>query len=479
MDPKVPDTRIAWEVERAFLGGCLLGGEGVVLDHASVLTPEDFSRPQHENLWRLMVEMAQAPGSVDTITVAERVAEKPEDYDGIAYVVGMPNGCPSVEAVPTYARRVREAAVRRRLLMIAKGVPEVVKTATDTRTAIGTVEGQLSALMDQVAPLTEAGPGPATALRIAEDVATELDERFANPGARVGYSTGLASVDHYFTGLRPARLYVVAARPGVGKTAVGLRLARAVAESGGGVLFASLEMARNELMERGLADVGGVSYEGLLTGYLDEGAQRATRDALEHWAALPMVVNDTPAIPLSRLYGEARRWSHPSGAPLALVVVDYLQLLGAPTGMSRNATRENVVSENARGLKNLAKALGVPVVALAQLNRESERRTDNRPKMSDLRESGEIEQAADVVVLLDRAEMRDPDDATMKGRMEAIVAKQRAGRTGSAWLHWEGDIQRVSDGEAPVRAEIAQPVRRRSGGGGGYQFDGDPMWHDR
>lgn len=477
MDARPPDIRVLWEVERAFLGGCLLGGEAQVLEHAASLTPEDFSRPQHENLWRLMVEMAQAPGSVDVITVAERVAEKPSDFDGVAYVVGMPTACPSVEAVPTYARRVREASVRRKLLLIAKGVPEVVKAADSARSAIGVVEGQLSALMDQVGSLSE-GPGSATAFQIAEDVAAELGERFANPGARVGYSTGLAGVDHYFTGLRAARLYVVAARPGVGKTAVGLRLARAVAEAGGGVLFASLEMARNELLERGLADVGGVSYKGLLTGHLDAQEQRATHEALEYWSALPLVVNDTPAIPLSRLYGDARRWSHPSGAPLALVVVDYLQLLGPPTGMSRNATRENVVSENARGLKNLAKALGVPVVALAQLNRESEKRTDNRPKMSDLRESGEIEQAADVIMLLDRPEMREPDDATVRGRMEAIIAKQRAGSTGSAWLRWEGDLQRVSDGEAPVRAEIAQPVRRRSGGGG-YQFDGDPMWHDR
>lgn len=474
MDPKDKGGAL-WDTERAFLGGCLLGGEGVVLSHVGTLTPEDFSRPQHENLWRLLSEMAQAPGTVDLVTVIERVALRPQDYDGAAYVSTMPSRCPTMEGVPTYARRIAEASNRRKLLTIGAGVPEVVKAAEDTRTAAGVIEAQLTALIQKVAPLDGTGPGLATSDRIVGDVVEELTQRVMNPGERLGYSTGLENLDYYLTGLRPSRLYVVAARPGVGKTAVALRIARAVAEAGGGVLFASLEMARNELLERGLADVAAVPYEGILTGRLSEEEQRAVYVAADVWAGLPVGVDDTPAMTLAALYGQARRWSHPSGAPLGCVVVDYLQLLGAPVGTGRNATRENVVSENARGLKNLAKALGVPVIALAQLNRESEKRTDARPKMSDLRESGEIEQAADVIALLDRAEVRDPDNPETKGRMEVIVAKQRAGRTGSAWLRWEGAIQRVSDGSAPLPATPQPTVRRR---GGGRQFDGNPEWND-
>lgn len=474
MDPK-DKGRALWDTERAFLGGCLLGGESVVLSHVSALTPEDFSRPQHENLWRLLSEMAQAPGVVDVVTVMERVMLRPQDYDGVSYVSMMPNQCPALEGVPTYARRILEASNRRQLLRIGAGVPEVMTAAEDTRTAAAAVEAQLSALIQKVTPLDGNGPGLATADRIVGEVVEELTQRVMNPGERLGYSTGLENVDHYFTGLRPSRLYIVAARPGVGKTAVALRIARAVAEAGGGVLFASLEMARNELLERGLSDVGGVPYEGILTGRLSEEEQRNVYAAGDVWAGLPFSVDDTPGVPLATLYGQARRWAHPSGTPLALVVVDYLQLLGAPPGMSKHATRENIVSENARGLKNLAKALGVPVLALAQLNRESEKRTDARPKMSDLRESGEIEQAADAIALLDRPEVRDPDNPEVRGRMEVIIAKQRAGRTGSAWLRWEGAIQRVSDGQAPVAAEIQTPVRRRSSG---RQFDGNPEWRD-
>lgn len=478
MDPKVHDSGVLWEMERAFLGGCLLGGEAVVLDHVARVAPEDFSRPPHENLWRLLVEMAQAPGAVDVMTVTERVALRPNDYDGVAYVCAMPSTCPSVEAVPTYAGRIVEASNRRRLLNIGAGVPELVKAAVDTRMAVTAVEAQLSALMQRVVPLDGSGPGLATSDRIVGEVVEEVTQRVMNPGERLGYSTGMENVDAYFTGLRPSRLYVIAARPGVGKTAVALRIARGVAEAGGGVLFASLEMARNELMERGLADVAAVPYEGILTGRLSEEEQRAIYVAADVLAGLPFCVDDTPAMTLAALHGQARRWAHPSGAPLGCIVVDYLQLMGAAPGTGRNATRENIVSENARGLKNLAKALGVPVIALAQLNRESEKRTDARPKMSDLRESGEIEQAADVIVLLDRAEVREPDDPAMKGRMEMIIAKQRAGRTGSAWLRWEGHIQRVSDGEAPVASQVVAPIRRRKSSGG-YQFDGNPDWHDQ
>lgn len=477
MSVRVDDARAMWEVERAFLGGCLLGGEAVVLDYVATLAPEDFSRPPHENLWRLLLSMAQAPGAVDLVTVVERIAVTPNDYDGIAYVAGMPNQCPSLEAVPTYARRVIEGSNRRRLVDIGRGVPDVIKAAPDVRTAATTLEAQLSVLLQRLVPPDDSGPGLATSERIVADVVDELHARIAEPGARVGYSTGLANVDGYLLGLRPARLYVIGARPGVGKTAVALRVARAVAEAGGGVLFASLEMARGELVERGVSDVSGVAYEGILTGRMSEDEQRAIYPAVDMWANLPFSVDDTPAMTLATLHGQARRWSHPTGVPLGCIVVDYLQLMGAAPNLGRNATRENIVSENARGLKNLAKALGVPVVALAQLNREGEKRADPRPQISDLRESGEIEQAADVIILLDRAERREPDDASVKGRMEAIVAKQRSGRTGSAWLRWEGHIQRVSDGEAPVKAEIAAPVRRKKGGGG-YQFDGNPDWGD-
>ncbi|GDX83090.1 replicative DNA helicase [Deltaproteobacteria bacterium] len=422
-------SKNGWETERALLGGLLLD-PSQLLEVAERITAEAFSRPPHECLFRLMIELQEREVRADIVTIIDEIGRRQaEDYDGIAYVAALPNACPSVENLVTYAERVREASVRRRLVDAASHIVEVVKNEPkDLPTLLDEAEraifdiSQLSGRSDWH-PISE----------VLDDQFREIQERAKAPGAVTGVSTGFYDLDKKLAGFHKGTLVILAARPAMGKTALALNMALTAAEHGPVGIF-SLEMSRQELATRMLCAKSEVDAGKVRTGMLDAADWRRLTQGVEDLHAMPIEIDDTPGLTISQLRSKARRlFTKRRG--LSLVIVDYLQLMTGSGGMKES--RENVISNISRGLKILSKELAVPVLALSQLNRGVEARTDKRPLPSDLRESGAIEQDADVIMFIYRDEFYNKESQD-KGLAEVIIAKQRAGDIGTVKLVFDG-----------------------------------------
>ncbi len=422
-------SKHGWETERALLGGLLLDPSQIE-EVAERLTPAAFSRPPHENLFALLLELQERHVVADVVTVIDELGRrKAEDYDGVAYVAALPNACPSVENLITYAERVRETSVRRRLIDAAAHIVEVVKNEPkDLPTLLDEAErsifdiSQLSGRSDWH-PLSE----------VIDEQFVVIQERAKAPGAVTGVTTGFYDLDKKLAGFHKGTLTILAARPAMGKTALALNMALAAAEHGAVGIF-SLEMSRQELATRLLTSKAEVDAGRVRTGRLDAADWRRLTQGVEDLHAMPIEIDDTPGLTIAQLRSKARRLLTKRRS-LSLIVVDYLQLMQGSGGTKES--RENVISAISRGLKILSKELQVPVLALSQLNRSLESRTDKRPLPSDLRESGAIEQDADVIMFIYRDDYYNPDSPD-KGLAEVIIAKQRAGETGTVKLVFDG-----------------------------------------
>ncbi len=422
-------SKHAWETERALLGGLLLDPSQLA-EVSERVSAASFSRPPHENLFALLIELHERGVRTDVVTMIDEIGRrKAEDYDGVAYVAALPNACPSVENLLTYAERVREASARRRLIDAASHIVEVVKTEPkDLQTLLDDAEraifevSQLSGRSDWH-PLAE----------VIDEQFVMIQERAKAPGALTGVTTGFYDLDRMLAGFHPGTLAILAARPAMGKTALALNMALAASAHGAVGIF-SLEMSRQELSSRMLCARGEVDASRVRTGQLDAADWRRLTQAVEDLHAAPIEIDDTPGLTIAQLRSKARRLMTKRRG-LALLVVDYLQLMQGTGGAKES--RENVISNISRGLKILSKELNVPVLALSQLNRSLEGRTDKRPMPSDLRESGAIEQDADVIMFIYRDELYNPDTPD-RGLAEVIIAKQRAGATGTVKLVFDG-----------------------------------------
>jgi replicative DNA helicase len=416
-------------VERALLGG-LLKDPGQLGEVAELLSPSAFSRPPHENLFALMLELQERKVYGDlTVVIDEMGRREPKDYDGVAYVAALPDACPSVENLVHYAERVREASVRRRLVEAARRIVEVVRNEPK----------DLPTLLDEA----ERAIFDVTQLSGRSDwheLSTVIDEQFVAiqqrataPDHVVGVSTGFYDLDRMLAGLHKGTLNILAARPAMGKTALALNMAMAAASVGAVGIF-SLEMSRQELASRILCAVSKVDAGRVRTGKLVASDWSRLTEGVEGMRALPIEIDDTPGLTISQLRSKARRLIT-KRRKISLLVVDYLQLMQGTGGAKES--RENIISNISRGLKILSKELEVPILALSQLNRSLESRTDKRPLPSDLRESGAIEQDADVIMFIYRDELYNKDTPD-QGIAEVIVAKQRAGATGTVKLVFDG-----------------------------------------
>lgn len=418
-----------WELERSLLGGLLLDSSQYG-STTELVCADDFSKPAHAELFRLLGELAERGGSPDLVVVLDELERRgnPEAYGGVAYVCALPQACATVDHLDDYANRVREHAMRRRLHLAGLGIVEDV--------ADGALD--LPALMDgaerRVFEVTAQGGArtwsPMSAL--VEERMGSIEARVANPADVTGVTTGFVDLDRMLAGLQPTDLVILAARPAMGKTAFALNLALAAAQKAGkAVGVFSLEMGREQLTERLLCSLARVDSQLVRRGRLNPHDDWARlQGAADTLYSLPLHIDDTPSLTVTSLRSKARSLARlcPN---LGLLVVDYLQLMQGTGGLKES--RENAISAISRGLKILAKELRVPVVALSQLNRNLEARADKRPMPSDLRESGAIEQDADVILFLYRDEVYSPESPD-KGIAEVICAKQRNGPTGTVKL---------------------------------------------
>lgn len=446
------------EAEHAVLGAVLL--DNATLDRVGGLRSEDFYVQDHRDLFRAIVALISSNRPADAVTVWEASGGTKSPI-ALSYLSDLTANTPSAANAGHYARIVRDHSVRRDLLAALSETTEGLRQGGDVQAIVDAAQSAFLRVTE-----SREGQEPRAISELMHEVVQDLDRRSANPNdmALRGLATGLAALDQRMSGLRPGEMIVIAGRPGMGKTSLGLNIAANVAMGGGAdgaVLFVSLEMGAAELTERCISLAGGAPYAGILNGDLSDKGWNAITKGVERLAHQNLFVDDTGGLDLARLAAKARSIKRRHG--LALLVVDYLGLMRSAGGAQReNRTQE--IGAISRGMKALAKELKAPVIVLAQLNRQNEVRPDKRPQLSDLRDSGDIEQDADAVLLCHRPSYYDsafdPPDL-----MEVNVAKMRRGKTGTIPLSFDGDTQRVGNftGAWPLAASSQQRTQRGRG----------------
>ena len=432
---RVPPQNL--EAESSVLGGILLENDAinVVLE---LLRTGDFYRESHRKIFRAMIELADRSEPVDIITLSECLKNRGEleAVGGSAYLASLNDFVPTAANISYYARIVREKSILRHLINAATEV------ATKGYDGTGNVEELLDSAEKAIFDITEQRI-KGSFVKVGDmmkDSIKMVEKLFERKTMITGVPTGFKDLDTKTAGLQPADLIIVAARPGMGKTAFSLNIASHAAFSGYGVAVFSLEMAKEQLALRLLCSEARVDNSKVRTGYLSDRdfPKLATAAGRLHDALI--FVDDTPAISVLELRAKARRIARDREKKLGLIIVDYLQLMRG-TGAAQN--REQEISEISRSLKALAKELNVPVLAVSQLNRRVEDRNDKTPQLSDLRESGAIEQDADVIAFIYREAAYNPksDDNTAT----ITIAKQRNGPTGDLTLTFLREFTRFED----------------------------------
>lgn len=428
------------DAESSVLGAVLLD-PAVLAELRAVVQPEAFYSPAHAAIFRAMLSVADRGEPVDVVTVCAELARagRINAVGGMQFVGSLTDATPTTAHAAAHARLIAEhgraravsLALREQLAAIERGE------------SIDAVRSGLASTLDLC--VSSATRGPKSYAELAGQWLTQTEEAM-HSGVIPGVSTGWRAVDEMLGGLRGGQMIVIGARPRMGKTACSIAIAEHAASTHGPVLKVSLEMQALELFGRSAGGRGRVDGSRLRLGRISEDDLADLYVACEALRKLPIEVEDTPGLTLLDLAVSAARIKAKYGK-LALIEIDYLQLLQSSS--KSEGTREQEVGEISRGLKRLAKRLDVPIVVLAQLNRACDIRTEHRPQLSDLRDSGAIEQDADAVVFLYRDEVYDKDSAD-KGIAEFIIAKQRNGPEGTVRLAWEGKWMRFADLE-PVR----------------------------
>jgi len=418
------------EAEQSVLGAILIDREAII-EIAEFLRPEDFYRQAHGQVYRAMLELFERREPIDLVTVAETL-ERSEDLESIggrAYLSTLSNQTPTAVHAVQYARIVERKAVLRNLIGAAGKIAGIgYEDPSEIQEAIDRAESELFQVSNR--RITAGFSQLRELLHAAYD---RLDYLHAHRGELSGISSGFMDLDQLTTGFQRSDLIVVAARPSVGKTSFALNVAEhAAVREGRTVGVFSLEMSKEQLVLRLLSSVASIDSKRLRSGFLEELDFARIAPAMNDLSEAALFIDDTPNISTMELRTKARRLQAESG--LDLVIVDYLQLMQATT-TSRDANRVQEVSEISRGLKALARELNVPVIALSQLSRQPEMRESKEPRLSDLRESGAIEQDADLVVFLWREKEKGADDADVDGEVVNVkLAKHRNGPTGEIQL---------------------------------------------
>ena len=433
------------QTEVTVLGAMLLDAVAIT-DATAKLRPEDFALDSHQRVYRVMVDLLALGHAVDLITVMDALTKRREldAIGGAAYLAFLTEGIPRNPNIESYVRIVKDKSLLRQLLGIFNdGMAAASDQTEDATKVLNDVEVRLAEVADSAIQR-----GFSNIPEIVASSFGSIDALYEQGREVTGLATHYIEFDKMTSGLQNSELIIVAARPSMGKTAWANNIAQNCAVKDNKVVaIFSLEMSKESLLRRMLASEAMVGSRKLQTGFIPREDRGKLIAALDRLMRSKMFVDDTPGITLAEMRAKARRLRQQEGK-LDLVVIDYLQLMTGTSGSAQrkfeNRTQE--VSAISRGLKALAKELGVPVVALSQLSRGSEQRTgDKKPLLSDLRESGSIEQDADVVAFIHREEYYDRENEDLKGKAEIIIAKQRNGPTGSVHLAYIADFTRFEN----------------------------------
>ncbi len=441
VDAPVPPHSV--EAEQAVIGGLLL--DAAAWDNvADVVKQEDFYQPDHQLIFEAIATLAGGGKPCDVVTVSEHLERngKLDEAGGLAHLGSIARDTPTAANVRAYADIVHERSLLRQLIHAGNDIA-TAPFNSDGRTARELVD-EAEALVFAIAEGGSRGRNGAQAVRtLLPGVIDQIDEAYSNPDSLRGLPTGFTDFDKMTGGLRPGDLVIVAGRPSMGKTTLAVNMAeyaalRAATKRASVAIF-SMEMPSEQVITRMLSSIGGVPLQNLRGGRITDDDWVRITSATSQLSEAKIFVDETPALSPTELRARARRVKREHG--LDLVVVDYLQLMQVPGNKENRATE---IGEISRGLKVLAKELGIPVIALSQLNRGVEQRDNKKPVMSDLRESGSIEQDADMILLIYREEVYDRQ-TTKKGIAEIDLVKHRNGEIGTFTLTFQGQFTRFAN----------------------------------
>ncbi len=423
---KIPPNNV--EAEQAVLGGIFLDNS-IFHSIIEILKEDDFYYPAHRTIFRTFIELYSQNIPIDLISVTDHLEKKGllEEIGGAVYIASLTEQLvPSANAIH-YAEIVREKAIKRELI---SGGARIINLAYESDDDTDTLLDEAEQSIFQISE-SRVLPRFKSSRQLVEEIFEQLTTRYERKELITGVPTGYKKLDELTAGLQKTDLIIIAGRPSMGKTAFGLNIGiRAACEFGTPTAIFSLEMSMEQLMMRMLCSRGRVNLKNLRTGFLSDEDWASLYTAADELSKAPIYIDDTPALEPLELRARCRRLK--SEKNLGLVIIDYLQLMHVP---QKKDSREQEISYISRNLKALAKEVDVPVVALAQLNRKVEERKDKRPMLSDLRESGAIEQDADVIIFLYRDEVYNKkEDNPKKGIAEIIIGKQRNGPIGSLEL---------------------------------------------
>jgi|TARA_B110000902_G_scaffold250956_1_gene310686 replicative DNA helicase len=437
---KVPPHSI--EAEQSVLGSLMLDNESWEKT-ADLLVEHDFYRRDHQLIFRAIADLFEQSQPVDVITLAEYHDKRGElDKVGeLAYLGMLARNTPSSANIIAYASIVRERSILRQLIAVGTAISNVAfnPEGKSSEEMLDLAEGQVFEIAEKGA---KRSGGFIQVKEVLSRVVDRIDTLFEQDSPITGLSSGFNDFDEQTSGMQPADLVIVAGRPSMGKTTFAMNLAEhAAIKSKVPVAVFSMEMPADALAMRMLSSLGQIDQHRLRTGRLNDDDWPRLTSAIALLNEAPLFIDDTPALTVTELRARARRLKREHG--LSMIVIDYIQLMQG-SSRSSNENRATEISEISRSLKALAKELEVPVVALSQLNRSLEQRPNKRPIMSDLRESGAIEQDADLIVFIYRDEVYNEDSAE-KGKAEIIISKQRNGPIGTVALTFQGKYTRFEN----------------------------------
>ncbi len=434
---RVPPQNI--DAEMSVLGGMMLSKDAIA-DVIEILRATDFYRPAHASVYDVVVELFGRGDPADAVTVGAELKRKGEleRIGGLPYLHTLVATVPTAANAAYYAGIVREQAQLRSLVEVGTRIVQLGYTTDGAD-----VEGLVNLAQSEVFAVSEQrnSTNYVTLEQVVPDLYEELERNANRDGGLDGVPTGFAELDAKLNGLRAGQMIIIAARPGGGKSTLAMDICRSCAvHNNKAAAYFSLEMNRTELSMRLLAAESRVFLDRMIKGELESRDWQEIARTLDKISQAPLIVDDSPNMTMGEIRAKSRRMKQQFD--IQLIVIDYLQLL--TSGGKSVESRQQEVSEFSRSIKLLAKELEIPIVAVAQLNRDSEKRNDKRPQVADLRESGSLEQDADVVLLIHREDMFN-ENTEKQGMADIIIGKQRSGPTGIVELAFQGHFSRFAE----------------------------------
>ena len=424
---RVPPQNV--EAEQAVLGAMLLSRDAII-DASEIINEEDFYKESHKKIYNIIMDMFEKNIPVDIVTIVDelRRIELLEAVGGLDYITNLSSSVVTIANVSYYAKIIKEKAILRRLIEASSSIIEISYQGENVESILDTAEQKIFDIA-QGRNTTNFFP----IKNVLMDTFYKIDELYKNKGQLTGIPSGFPDLDLKTSGFQPSDFILVAARPSMGKTSFALNIAQnAAVSTERPVAIFSLEMSKEQLVNRLICSTANIDSQKMRTGNLEDDDWEKLAAAMAPLSKAPIYIDDTPGISVMDIRAKCRRLKLEKG--LGMVLIDYLQLM---QGRGRIENRQQEVSEISRSLKGLARELDVPIITLSQLSRAPEARSDHRPVLSDLRESGAIEQDADIVMFLYRDDYYNKD-SEKKNIAEVIIAKHRNGPTGTIELLWLG-----------------------------------------